>query len=39
MFQVFGDDQTAATVIDRIVHHGRIVQFKGESYHVRHALM
>ena len=38
MFQVFGDDQMAA-VIDCIVHHGRLMQFKGESYRVRHALM
>ncbi|MGN8904704.1 ATP-binding protein, partial [Collinsella sp. HCP28S3_F2] len=29
---VFGDDQMAAAVIDRIVHHGRLVQFRGESY-------
>ena len=36
---VFGNDQMAAAVIDRIVHHGRLVQFKGESYRVRHALM
>ncbi len=36
---VFGDDQMAAAVIDRIVHHGRLVQFRGESYYVRHALM
>ena len=36
---VFGDDQMAATVIDRVVHHGRLVQFRGESYRVRHALM
>lgn len=35
---VFGGDQMAA-VIDRIVHHGRLVQFRGESYRVRHALM
>lgn len=35
---VFGDDQMAA-VIDRIIHHGRLVQFRGESYRVRHALM
>lgn len=27
---VFGDDQMPA-VIDRIVHHGRLVQFRGES--------
>lgn len=36
---VFGDDQMAAAVINRIVHHGRLVQFRGESYRVRHALM
>lgn len=36
---VFGDDQMAAAVIDRIVHHGRLVQFAGESCRVRHALM
>jgi len=36
---VFGDDQMAAAVIDRIVHHGRLVQFRGESWRVRHALM
>ena len=36
---VFGDDQMAAAAIDRIVHHGRLVQFRGESYRVRHALM
>ena len=36
---VFGGDQMAAAVIDRIVHHGRLVQFRGESYRVRHDLM
>ena len=36
---VFGDDQVAAAVIDRVVNHGRLVQFRGESYRVRHALM
>ena len=36
---VFGDDQMAAAVIDRVVHHGRLVQFRGESYRVRHAPM
>lgn len=28
-----------AAVIDRIVHHGRLVQFRGEFRRVRHALM
>ena len=37
--QVFGDDRMAAAVIDRVVHHGRLLQFRGESYRVRHALM
>lgn len=36
---VFGDDQTVAAVIDRIAHHGRLIQFRGESYRVRHVLM
>ena len=36
---VFGDDQMAAAVIDRMARHGRLVQFRGESYRVRHALM
>lgn len=36
---VFGDDRMAAAVIDRIVHHWRLVQFRGESYRVRNALM
>jgi len=36
---VFGDDQMAAAVIDRIVHHGRLLQFRGQSYRVTNALM
>ena len=36
---VFGDDQMAAAVIDRVVRHGRLLRFRGESYRVRHALM
>ena len=36
---VFGDGDMAATVIDRIVHHGRIVRFRGESYRNSHSLM
>lgn len=36
---VFEDDRMAAAVIDRIVHHGKLVQFRGESYRVRRALM
>ncbi len=36
---MFGDDQMAAAVIDCVVHHGRLVQFRGEFYRVRHDLM
>lgn len=28
---VFGDDTMAAAVIDRIVHHGRLLHFSGAS--------
>ena len=37
--EVFGDGDVAAAVIDRIVHHGRIVRFRGESYRNSHSLM
>ncbi|WP_304466343.1 ATP-binding protein [Cryobacterium sp. N19] len=36
---VFGGDNMAAAAIDRIVHHGRLLQLRGESYRVKHALM
>jgi len=36
---VFGDDNMAAAIIDRLVHHGRLLQFRGDSYRVKHALM
>lgn len=36
---VFGDDQMAAAVAGRVARHGRLPEFKGESYRVRHALM
>ena len=36
----FGDGDMAAAVIDRIVHHGRIIRFHGESsYRNKHSLM
>ena len=35
--EVFGDGDMAAAVIDRIVHHGRIVRFRGESYRNSHS--
>lgn len=37
--QTFDDEQMAAAVIDRVAHHGRLLQFRGESHRVRHALM
>ncbi|MDP9859847.1 DNA replication protein DnaC [Olsenella profusa DSM 13989] len=36
---VFGDDQMAAAVTGRVARHGRLPEFEGESYRVRHALM
>lgn len=36
---IFGVEQMAAAVNDRIARRGRLVQFRGESYRVRHALM
>jgi len=36
---VFGDDNMAAAIIDRLVHHGRLLQFRGESYRVKNTLM
>lgn len=37
--QTFGDEQMAAAVTDRVVHHGRLIGFRGESCRVRRALM
>ena len=36
---VFGDDKMAAAVTGRVARHGRLPEFEGESYRVRHALM
>lgn len=36
---IFTDDQMAAAMIDRIVHHGHLILFEGESYRMKHALM
>lgn len=35
---VLGDDQVAA-IIDRLVHHGHLLLFEGQSYRMRNALM
>ena len=37
--RVFGDPNMAAAIIDRTVHHGRMLRFEGESYRRTHALM
>lgn len=37
--RVFGDPNMAAAVIDRTIHHGRMIRFEGDSYRSRHALM
>jgi len=36
---IFTDDQMAATMIDRLAHHGHILLFEGESFRMKHALM
>ena len=36
---IFTDDQMAAAMIDRIVHHGHLILFDGKSYRMEHALM
>lgn len=36
---VFGDDKTASAIIDRIVHHGRLVELNGPSHRMDAALM
>ena len=35
----FTDDQMAAAMIDRLVHHGHLLLFEGNSYRMEHALM
>lgn len=36
---VFGDDKMASALIDRIMHHGRLVESGGASKRMEHALM
>jgi DNA replication protein DnaC len=36
---IFTDDQMAAAMIDRLVHHGHLLIFEGLSYRMEHALM
>lgn len=37
--RVFGDADMATAIVDRTVHHGRMIRFEGESYRRAHALM
>lgn len=36
---IFADDKLAAAIIDRIVHHGRLIEFTGPSRRISEALM
>ena len=36
---IFADDKLAAAIIDRIVHHGRLIEFIGQSHRISQALM
>lgn len=36
---VLGDDKMAAAIIDRLVHHGRLLEFTGASHRMENALM
>jgi len=33
--QIFPDEMTAAAVIDRLIHHGTVFQFAGQSHRLR----
>jgi DNA replication protein DnaC len=36
---VFADDKLAAAIVDRVVHHGRLVEFGGPSRRLEESLM
>jgi len=36
---VLTDEQMATAMVDRILHHGHVITFSGESYRIRHAVM
>ncbi|WP_167930552.1 ATP-binding protein [Olsenella sp. SW781] len=36
---VFADDRLAAAIVDRVVHHGRLVEFGGPSHRLEESLM
>jgi DNA replication protein DnaC len=33
--EIFGDDATAAAMIDRLVHHAELISLNGDSYRLR----
>lgn len=37
--KIFNDEDMAAAMLDRVVHHGRLVTYERESYRMQHALM
>lgn len=37
--EIFNDDDMAKVMMDRIVHHGRLVTYERESYRMKRALM
>jgi DNA replication protein DnaC len=36
---VLTEEQMASAMVDRLLHHGHVITFRGESYRIRHALM
>ena len=36
---VFADDKLAQAIVDRVVHHGRLVEFAGPSHRLENSLM
>jgi DNA replication protein DnaC len=36
---VLTEEQMASAMVDRLLHHGHVITFKGESYRMRNALM
>ncbi len=36
---VFADDKLAAAIVDRVIHHGRLVEFEGPSHRLEESLM
>jgi len=36
---ILTEEQMASALVDRLLHHGHVITFKGDSYRMRHALM